>query len=112
MSRGEYRHRVVFQNPGAAVADGDGGYTQTWTDLTPTGWYVAIAPASPNDLERFTSSTVITQMTNLVRGDFHPGVTTATRMQFSGQTFAIAGTRDPDKRGITMELLAVELQIP
>ena len=29
MARGDRRHVVTFQNPGPAVADGDGGYTQT-----------------------------------------------------------------------------------
>jgi hypothetical protein len=33
MARGDYRHTVTFQNPGPAVPDGDGGYTQSWVDL-------------------------------------------------------------------------------
>ena len=107
---GSARHRVLFQNPGAAVPDGDGGYTQSWTDVPPGAWFAAIAPASPNDLERFTAGTVITQVAHIVRGRYQPGITTATRMVFNGRTFAIAGTRNVEERGITMELLAVELQ--
>jgi SPP1 family predicted phage head-tail adaptor len=105
---GDYRHRVVFQNP-TRVADSDGGYTQTWADLTPGTWFAAITPASPNDLERFTVGTVITQLAHIVRGRYLAGVTTATRMVFDGRTFAIAGTRNVDERKVTMELLAVEL---
>jgi len=106
----EHRHRVTFQNP-TYVDDGHGGYTETWTTITPAlGWMVSIAPAAPQDLERFTAGTVITQTTNLVRGAYLAGVTTATRMLFNGGTFQIAGARDPDLRGRTMELLAVELR--
>ena len=40
------RHRVLFQNPGPAVPDGDGGYTQSWIDLVPPTWQVSIEPAT------------------------------------------------------------------
>lgn len=115
--RGTYRHRVFFQNP-TQTPDGHGGYTEAWTDLAPAaGWKVSISPASPQDLERLAAGTVISQGTNIVRGAYHPGVTTATRMLFVNrqgvtEILKIAGTSDPDRRGITMELLAVELREP
>ena len=106
---GDHRHAVMFENPGPAVADGDGGFTHTWTPLDPSVWWVSIAPASPQDLERFASGSVITQATNMVRGRFHPDVSTATRMWFNGRPFAVVGTRNVDERSVDMELLAVEL---
>lgn len=111
MGLGDQRHRVVFQQP-VQTATSDGGYSETWTDLTPLplGWRVQISPSSPNDLERVTAGTVLTQVTALVRGRYHPGVTTATRMQFDGRVFSIVGTRNVEERGRWMELLVVELQ--
>ena len=41
MARGEYRHSVLFQNPGPPVPDGDGGFTQSWIDLVPPTWRVS-----------------------------------------------------------------------
>jgi head-tail adaptor len=111
MGLGDQRHRVVFQQRGETPAS-DGGYTETWTDLTPLplGWKVQISPASPNDLERATAGTVVTQVTAIVRGRYHPGITTASRMVFGSRTFSIVGTRNVEERGRMMELLAVELQ--
>jgi head-tail adaptor len=118
MGLGDQRHRVVFEQPSGRVNSPDGGYTDTFTALPPGSWFVSIAPASPQDLERFTAGTVVSQATHLVRGRYHPGVTTASRMIATvnragaptSVTFAIAGCRNVDERSITMELLAIETQ--
>lgn len=109
MTIGEYRHSVLFQNPGAAVPDGDGGYTQTWTDLSPAMWHVSIEPATARDLERVAAGTVISTASHIVKGRYHPGVTTATRMIFGGRTFSITGKANLEERSILMELIAVEV---
>jgi head-tail adaptor len=106
---GDYRHCVTFQNPGAVVPDGDGGFTQAWADLVPSIWYCSISPASPQDLERFAAGTVITQATHIVKGRYKAGVSSSTRMLFGGRVFSIVGTRNLEERSITMELLAVEM---
>lgn len=107
MEIGSYRHRVTFQNPGAAVPDGDGGYTQTWTDLAE--WYVSIQPASARDLERVAAGTVIATATHIIRGRYLAGVSTQTRMVFNGRTFEITGVSNLEERNILMELVAVEV---
>jgi head-tail adaptor len=109
MARGEWRHVVTFQEPGTPVPDGDGGYTETWTDLVPATWMVSITPATTADLERVAAGTVISMASHLVRGDFHPGVTTKTRMVFGSQTFAITGVVNVDLRSIEMICGAVEV---
>ena len=109
MARGARRHLVQFQNPGAAVPDGDGAYTQTWTDLTPATWLVSLEPATTQDLERAAAGTIISSASHLVRGDFHPGVTTQTRMLFEGQVFAITGVVNLEMRGIEMLCGAIEV---
>lgn len=108
MARGDYRHTVLFQNPGPAVPDGDGGYTQSWVDLVPPTWRVSIEPATARDLERVTVGTVTSAASHIVRGDFHPGVTTATRLVFNGRQLSITGVQNIEERGVTMELVAVE----
>jgi head-tail adaptor len=100
---------VTFQNPGAAVPNGDGGYTQTWADLSPATWHVAIHPATARDLERVTAGTVLATMSHLVTGRYHPQVSTQTRMVFGARTFSITGKANLEERGITMELIAVEV---
>ena len=106
---GDHRHRVLFQNPGPPVPDGDGNFTQSWTDLTPATWFVSIAPATAQDLERVASGTVLSTASHIVTGRFHPYVTTQTRMVFGGRTFSITGKATSAERAIDMTLVAVEV---
>jgi head-tail adaptor len=109
MTIGAYRHVVLFQQPGPPAPDGDGGWTQTWTDLVPALWHVAITPATARDLERVSAGTVISTASHIVTGRYHPGVTTQTRMVYDGRTFSITGVANVEERGVTMELVAVEV---
>jgi head-tail adaptor len=109
MTIGEHRHLVTFQNPGTPIPDGDGGYTQTWSDLSPATWHVSIAPATARDLERAVAGSVLSTSSHIVKGRYHPGVTLATRMSFDGRTFSITGKANLEERGIFMELVAVEV---
>jgi head-tail adaptor len=109
MARGTYRHLVTFQNPAPAVADGDGAYTQAWTDCSPATWHVSITPATQADLERLAAGTVISSASHVVRGDWHPEVTTKTRMLFESQVFAITGKVNIDLRSVDMLCGAVEV---
>lgn len=108
MARGDRRHLVTFQAPTTGV-DADGNYIQTWTDLAPATGFVSIEPATTADLERVAAGTVISSASHLVRGDFHPGVTTETRMLFEGQTFAITGVVNVEMRGVEMVCGAVQV---
>ena len=106
---GDYRHLVLFQSPGAPVANGDGGFTQSWTDLVPGAWHVSIEPATARDLERVAAGTVLSTASHIVKGRYHPGVNTSTRMIFGGRTFSITGKANIQERSIHMELIAVEV---
>ena len=108
MPIGDYRHVVVFQDPGAPVPDGAGGYTQTWADLPPGTWKVSVRPAAVADLERVAAGTVVTQGSSIVRGHYHPGVSTKTRMLYNGSTWSITGARYLDTIPPSMELAVVE----
>jgi head-tail adaptor len=108
---GDYQDLVTFQDP-VRTPDGVGGYTETWSDLSPATWKVAIVPATAADQERTAPGTVITQASSRVLGYYHPSVSTATRMLWNGKTFAIASAVALRTNPPTMELAAVETVIP
>ena len=108
MAIGDYRHLVVFQDPGPALPDGAGGYTQTWTDLAPATWKVAVRPAAASDLERVGSGTVTTQGAAIVSGHYHAGVSTRSRMLYNGKTWSVTGVRYIDTIPPAMDLAVVE----
>jgi len=107
---GTYQHRVLVQRPGPVVPDGDGGVVPSWIDLVPAAIKVSITSA-PADLERVAAGTVISTATYVVRGYFHPGVTTQCRFIFNGRVFAITGVADLDLQGVDMECNAVEVVV-
>lgn len=103
MARGDWRHVVTFQNPGPAG---------TWIDLDPAEWCVSLTQTTGDDIGVFiepSAGTPISSASYLVRGDFHPGVTTKNRMIFGSQTFAITSVENVDMRGIEMACHAVPL---
>jgi head-tail adaptor len=102
---GARRHAVRVQNPGPAVADGDGGYSQTWTDLVPATWQVSIVPATSRNLERVTAGTVLATASHVVSGPHHQGVTTQTRILFGARVFQVTGVSNPEE--LNRETIAI-----
>lgn len=102
-------HRVTLQNPGPGVPTEDGGSIPTFTDLAPPALWMKISPATAVDLERVAAGTVLSTNTYIVKGPYHPQVTTQTRLIFDGRTFNVTGGGSPDERKIEMELVAVEI---
>jgi len=105
----ERPHRVTLQNPGPAVPDGDGGFTQTWTDLVPPALYVKIAPATAREVERLAAGTVLATATHIVTGPYHAGVTTKTRIVFNGRVFSVTGVANPDERNVETIAICAEV---
>jgi SPP1 family predicted phage head-tail adaptor len=105
---GTYRHRVTVQNPGASVPDGDGGYTEGWSDADPATLDVSITPATTSDVERLTAGTVAATATHMVRGRFHPGITLASRLIFKGRTLNVIYVGNPDERDLELVMLCAE----
>jgi SPP1 family predicted phage head-tail adaptor len=105
---GEYRHVVTVQAPSGMVPDGEGGYTEGWTDLDPAKWDVSINPATARDLERVAAGTVITTATHIITGRYRSDVDTGTRVLFKGRIFHLTGVRNPEERNITLECTADE----
>jgi SPP1 family predicted phage head-tail adaptor len=116
MDIGALRHRIVLENPGTPVPDGDGGFTQTWQPLFPSPVWASVAPASSRDLERVGArservgeGSAISTATHIVMMRYHSGVTTKTRITFHGRTFNVTGVANPDERNIETVALAVEV---
>jgi len=102
-------HRILLQNPGAAVPDGAGGYTQAWTDLAPASVSAKVAPATAADLERVTTGTAVATATHVVKMPFHPGVAIKTRVIHDGRTFNVTGVANPEERGVETVAVCVEV---
>lgn len=113
-SRGAKRTLIVLQNPGVAVPDGDGGFTTSWYALTPATVYAAIDTPTARDLERLAAGTVISSALRTVTFDFHPQVTTATRLAWTdvfgrAHLASVTGVDNPEERCIETVCLCVEL---
>jgi head-tail adaptor len=111
---GEHRHTVTLQQPGTMTPDGDGGYTEGWTNLTPAQMMAAIEPATVRALERLAAGTTTTTASHLVRIPFHPQVTSQTRVLFTdfhGQahTLNVVAAVNVDQRDRELALVCTEL---
>lgn len=105
----ERPHRILLQNPGEPIPDGDGGFTQLWSDLSPASVSAKISPATAADLERVTAGTVTASATHIVEMPYHAGVTTKTRIIFDGRTFTVTGVATPDERKVDTIALCDEV---
>jgi head-tail adaptor len=112
-TRGQKRHRLTLENPGAKVPDGDGGFTQTWAALSPPMVYAEIKPATARDLERVVSNVVQSTASHIVTCDYHSGITSQTRVSWTGprdgraHVGVVTGVQDPEERNVEL-VLAVE----
>ena len=112
-SAGRRDKRVLLENPGAQVPDGEGGWTEGWAPLTPPQMYVHLAPATQSDLERVASGTVISSATHVISLPYHPGVTIETRLRYTEpgraeRLFAVTALRNPDEADRELVLVAEE----
>jgi SPP1 family predicted phage head-tail adaptor len=102
-------HRVFLQNPGPAVSDGDGAYTQVWTDCEPPSVDAEILEANHAALERIVSNTVASTASHIVSMPYHPQVTTQTRIIYNGRRFSVTGVDDVEQRHVDLVLPCVEV---
>lgn len=112
---GDRPHRVTLQNPGPAAADGDGGFTQVYTDCDPPQMNVRIQPLGPGDIERPIVGTVMANATHLITMPFHPQLTTQTRIVYTDRlgthVYSVLGPADLDLRHVELRLYASELVV-
>ena len=100
--------RVTLQNPGPAVSNGTGGYTQTWVDLPPSV-DAEVAPASAHSLERVAAGTVIVSATHEVTIPYRAGVSNRTRVLLNGRHLNVTSVVDKDERHVELVLICEEV---
>jgi head-tail adaptor len=111
MSIGQNRHRVLLETPGVPVQNPDGGYTDTWTPLDPPEWNCSIQPVTSRDLESIAGGTILAQATHVVKGRYHPGITTQTRLTFATRTLNVVYAANRDERQIETDLICAEVVV-
>jgi SPP1 family predicted phage head-tail adaptor len=109
IATGRRDKRVRLENPGAAVPDGEGGYTEGWAPLAPAEVFAHINPASARDLERFAAGTVIATASHVIEMLYHPGVTIKTRITYGTRQFSVTSVRNPDEANRELVIVAEEL---
>src|SRR6266704_3544124 len=105
---GRLDKRVTLQIPGARVADGKGGFAETWTDLTPNGWWAAIEPATASNVERRVGHQVEAKVSHLVTIRYLIGVLTTGRLLFGSRILWIRGIANRDERNAVLTLACEE----
>jgi SPP1 family predicted phage head-tail adaptor len=102
---GSLRHRIKFQTLSRAT-DGQGGFTETWTDLATVWAYVK--PVSAR--EKMISNQIQYQRSHEVIIRHRTGITQEMRFLYDGRTFQIKGVRRPDERKFYLIIDAEENQ--
>lgn len=110
---GARRHVVTVQNPVAPSVSGNTGEptTETWANAVPSTWHCSIEPATTRDLERVAATSVIAQATHILRGRYHPQITTKSRLVFGTRYFSVSGIGNLEERNIDMEVVASEVVV-
>jgi SPP1 family predicted phage head-tail adaptor len=109
MAAGRRDKRVLLENPGGSVPDGDGGYIEGWQPLDPAEVFAHIDPATTRDLERRAAGTVIASASHVIDLDYHPQVTVLTRITFGARQFQVTAVRNPDEANRELVVVAEEL---
>lgn len=105
MNIGEYRHRISIQG-NALVADGEGGFTEGWADLS-TVW-AKITAVQARQQYQFNSVGVEATHRFEVRGSVV--VNEKNQIKFGTRTFEIKTIEDIQERGIVKVITCREVR--
>jgi head-tail adaptor len=104
------RHKVALSQPGAAVPDGEGGFTQGEAPLAPAFWWCSIRAATALDMQRIVAGTPQATATHLLRGQYHPGITIDTKItRADGRIYQVQSVQNDDERNIALTLVCAEV---
>lgn len=114
---GLLRQTATLTARATPVADGDGSYTTGYVSLDPSTWRCAIERASASNANRHFAASVIAYATHIMRGRFHPGISTGTRIVWSDRngdshTADAVDVVDPEGAGVETMIAAVEQTDP
>lgn len=100
---GDLRHRITFQTL-ALASDGQGGQTETWTNLVTVWAYVR--PMSAN--ERLFAQKIEPLISHEVIIRHRTDITSEMRFIYDSRTFQVKAPFRPDERKFYLKFLAVE----
>ena len=86
MALGQRQHLVTLDIP-----NGNAGYLP----LDPATWYCAVRDEGAG--------------LSLLSGEYHPGITTATRVHLKGRVYHVDAIRNRDERDVELELVCREV---
>lgn len=93
---GDLRSRVTFQTS-TRVADGQGGFTETWASLA-TNPTVYAYLAAVSSRERLFSQQMQYQRSHVLVIRYRTDLNTSMRITYEGREFQIKGIRNPEER--------------
>lgn len=103
--------RVTIQTLGAAVPDGQGGFTREPVAVA-SKVLAEVKAATAREVERVVASSVQSSVSHLVTIDYVRGVTTEAQVIFhdtiGDRTFSISGIDDPEEQHVELILACEE----
>lgn len=97
------RHRITIEQP-VLVADGQGGYTKSWSTFA-TVW-ARITPAGGN--ENASTRQQVPEINYRIVLRYRDGITSAMRINWNSRLFNIRTVSDPDGLKINLILIVEE----
>jgi hypothetical protein len=111
---GELRQLASVYGPGTAVLDGNGGFTESQDALTPATWWCAIEKATVRAAESRFAATVTAQASHILRGRYHPGITSKSTIVWTDRNGTqhranVLDSDDTEGAGVELVLLVSEI---
>jgi head-tail adaptor len=107
---GRLTHSVSIQTPGAPVADGEGGYTQTWYAITPSPVWCSFTSAAARDMQRLAGgNATLAAATHIIEMHYHSGITTRMRVVIGTRPLNILGVANVDEADEMTRLFCEEV---
>jgi head-tail adaptor len=103
---------VTLATVSGRTSDLDGGWTDTYTNLTPPTDWVSMASASAEDIERIFGNTLTVAVTEIVSMRYRADMNMNARITFTdaGGTHVlyVRGLRDVERRNVELKLACSE----
>jgi len=107
---GKLTHSVSIQTPGLPVADGDGGYIQTWSSITPSPVWCSFTSAAARDMQRLAGgNATLAAATHVVEMHYHSGITAKMRVVVGTRALNILGVANVDEADEMTRLFCEEV---
>lgn len=112
---GTLRQVATLSSLAVTSPDGDGGYIPIPAPLSPAEWRCAIVKGTTGAAARLFSQTVLAITTHIIRGRFHAGIDTQTRVTWvdrAGVTHTgdAVGVEDTEGAGVETVVAVAEVQ--